>query len=1094
MIRAIFNFLLVVSLVIVCVGGSSAQTFTFECYGGYLTGADCQICTGQTQARLFNGLIVRQGSNVLRLIDCPYYIRQQGNNLVITELIPNPESVTINLFGTGFSTITGFRDSIACMCARQDSSWIGGGGSSFYQTFKDDGSSLTQQPNANFLQSDDINLILTNDGANSETEITADILANAVNYAEIQQVAANRLLGNPTGSTANVAEIPLATGLFFSGGNLNVADRDSLNEAWTIDGDDADSEVISNQVVKFQGAGINATDYNPATNTLLITGTEVDGSVANEGILGVSAGGSNDALLISNTSTAVGVTISGSNTIKVTESTSANGGTITMQADTSILATVNDIRNGTDTLENLAALRAYSLTAMCIWVQSVEGYFCRAGGGTENGGTLISALNGVKWKRTGVGHTYFPEMWEVGGYDENGTPGGIADVTEQIQAAVNVCGGTGGQVVLRARFSPYNVVGKVPNIVYPSTQKGAVELRSNMKFVIEQGCVLRKADGAQTDAGGSVTLIYADTISNITITGGGAIDGNTAGQPGWTGGYSQVGANGAGIFIAATNSTIGQVNNRIFVSDLDIYDHFSLATQVKNADNVEFRNIRFWAVGEGIEFSQCHELKAYNIYGDGASEVSVGDGFETSGCIGVIADGINLQNWPTGSAIDVYSSKNVIISNFIIKNTTVDGNGFGSGGSSDTTYADNLLFVGGYVYNCEIGGLQADGYSRYQDITFDSCVIGILSVTGTRPSSYVNTFEIADCTFKNGHTDGDGIVMQGRRPMTVKSCSFFDLRNGVRVSGSATNLTPNLNVTGCVFTGMSQWGINFDAQGQSAFEPLAIIEGNTFKDNTMPGITLPARTQKIVLVGNAIDTMLRLGGTFNEVTTGRLYVIDASPSTTTELPKSGEEHVVTIMSPNLTLSSSIKTIQHYTVAGGSANIALANGDAFVFERGATLTLKYNAEKNRWYEIARVHTGAFADSTYAIGERKIFADGWNVENVGLGSQSNIVVYRFNGLNTEDQFFYLPAYGMVRSIGVRSSTAISTGSITAGLWWDNTGPNGTVSLSGGQTINKTTYARYGKYPASTNTKYQMKYSTSSDFAHPTADISMWIEIEF
>ena len=59
-------------------------------------------------------------------------------------------------------------------------------------------------------------------------------------------------------------------------------DGDPLNEAWTIDGDDPDSEVISNQVVKFQGGGINATDYDPVTNTLLITGTELDGSPTNE--------------------------------------------------------------------------------------------------------------------------------------------------------------------------------------------------------------------------------------------------------------------------------------------------------------------------------------------------------------------------------------------------------------------------------------------------------------------------------------------------------------------------------------------------------------------------------------------------------------------------------------------------------------------------------------------------------------------------------------------------------------------------------------------------------------------------------------------
>lgn len=467
---------IVSSAFLVCLCGvATAQTFTFECFGGFLTTADanCDICNTQVQSRLFSGLLVRKNGVVSNWIDCPYIVRAQGNNLVFQEIIPNPQSVTISLAGTGFSTLQGFKDSTACMCARQDSSWAaqvlsagdgaaatdktvllsGGGGavvfregtnvtlsrtvdtitinatsggSTFYQTWRDDGTPLTQRPNANFLQSADVNLILADDAGNTETEVSADILPNAVDYAEIQQVSANRLLGNPTGSTANVVEIPLATGLFFAGGNLNVADRDSLNEAWTIDADDADSEVISNQVVKFQGAGINVTDYVPGTNTLIITGTEVDGSVTNElqtlnntsdatshtatlsnsggsvqivegtgialattgtaldgivtvtnsapdqtvtitggginvvtgtypnftvtgtevdgsitneGSLTVGAGAANTSTIISNTSGGTPVTVSGSNTILVTEA----GSTITLQADTSLLATVNDI-------------------------------------------------------------------------------------------------------------------------------------------------------------------------------------------------------------------------------------------------------------------------------------------------------------------------------------------------------------------------------------------------------------------------------------------------------------------------------------------------------------------------------------------------------------------------------------------------------------------------------------------------------------------------------------------------------------------------------------------------------------------------------
>lgn len=46
---------------------------------------------------------------------------------------------------------------------------------------------------------------------------------NLWTYAKIQQVSASRLLGNPTGSTANVSEISLGTGLEFSGTTIRIS-------------------------------------------------------------------------------------------------------------------------------------------------------------------------------------------------------------------------------------------------------------------------------------------------------------------------------------------------------------------------------------------------------------------------------------------------------------------------------------------------------------------------------------------------------------------------------------------------------------------------------------------------------------------------------------------------------------------------------------------------------------------------------------------------------------------------------------------------------------------------------------------------------
>jgi hypothetical protein len=59
--------------------------------------------------------------------------------------------------------------------------------------------------------------------------ITLNINSAAVSYAKIQNVAASRLLGNPTGGATSVSEISLSTGLAFSGTSVIVSD-DTTNQ------------------------------------------------------------------------------------------------------------------------------------------------------------------------------------------------------------------------------------------------------------------------------------------------------------------------------------------------------------------------------------------------------------------------------------------------------------------------------------------------------------------------------------------------------------------------------------------------------------------------------------------------------------------------------------------------------------------------------------------------------------------------------------------------------------------------------------------------------------------------------------------------
>lgn len=92
----------------------------------------------------------------------------------------------------------------------------------------------------------------------------------------------------PTGVVGHDADGDLATvgfsGMSMVAGVLTANDASATNEAWTIDGDDTDTELITNQTLKFQGSGGISTNYVPATNILEINGTAATVTAANNGV------------------------------------------------------------------------------------------------------------------------------------------------------------------------------------------------------------------------------------------------------------------------------------------------------------------------------------------------------------------------------------------------------------------------------------------------------------------------------------------------------------------------------------------------------------------------------------------------------------------------------------------------------------------------------------------------------------------------------------------------------------------------------------------------------------------------------------------
>jgi len=130
---------------------------------------------------------------------------------------------------------------------------------------------LTGNQSITFTSSGDITGTTT---GTTSLSPTLTIGSNAVSYSKLQQVGANSLLGNPTGSLANAQEITLGSGLSFTGTTIataNIPNASLVNSKVTINGTD----------VSLGGtATITASAPNKLSVGTGLTGTDYDGSAA----------------------------------------------------------------------------------------------------------------------------------------------------------------------------------------------------------------------------------------------------------------------------------------------------------------------------------------------------------------------------------------------------------------------------------------------------------------------------------------------------------------------------------------------------------------------------------------------------------------------------------------------------------------------------------------------------------------------------------------------------------------------------------------------------------------------------------------------
>ena len=266
-----------------------------------------------SQTATFDRVRVRQGLN----------IRAEKADSII-------RAVTALSNHTSIPTAKAVWDAIAAIVA-----------ASKYQTLRDDGSNMTQQPAANFVSTGTVAFTLTNDAGNSETEVAAVVPTGGITTTEILD---GTIANADISSSANIANSKLAN-----------------------------SGVTAGTYPSTGGVIPLITINSKGIITAVSESANVDASATNEGRLGVGAGGSNDALLTSNTSGSAGVTYAGGTAIGISETTNTNGGTITI-TNTGDTDGTNDLTLS-DTVRTVTAASTHSKypTALAVYNAIIAG-------------------------------------------------------------------------------------------------------------------------------------------------------------------------------------------------------------------------------------------------------------------------------------------------------------------------------------------------------------------------------------------------------------------------------------------------------------------------------------------------------------------------------------------------------------------------------------------------------------------------------------------------------------------------------------------------------------------------------------------------
>ncbi|MDX1410490.1 MAG: right-handed parallel beta-helix repeat-containing protein, partial [Saprospiraceae bacterium] len=227
-------------------------------------------------------------------------------------------------------------------------------------------------------------------------------------------------------------------------------------------------------------------------------------------------------------------------------------------------------------------------------------------------------------------------------------------------------------------------------------------MKDSVKLIIPPCGALVLADGQQTDATGAVDIIIMNDPEAIEISGGGRVSGNTGGQTGWSGGYSQI---TNGIIIGVYGSS----NRGIMIDNINLTDHWSNPVVLNNADNAVLKNISCSDVGEGLLIQESDRTILSGYTHADSSGTSVGDGFEWSSCTNALIEQFDISGGGSGAGIDVFGCVDCVVRDGRITKWNA-GIAVQTNWTGDGLKSDNVL-----ISNVRIDSCTGDGVQVSQD-------------------------------------------------------------------------------------------------------------------------------------------------------------------------------------------------------------------------------------------------------------------------------------------------------------------------------------------------------------------------------------------